>query len=59
APVFDQSGRPLGAISISGPIARVTDEDVPSTGGRIAEIAGQISRAMGYSGKPSRDTRRV
>lgn len=57
APVFDQSGRPLGAISISGPVARVTDEDVPSTGGRIAEIAGQISRAMGYSGRPSRETR--
>lgn len=51
APVYDEAGRPLGAISISGPIARVTDEDLPSTGRRVAEIADQISRAMGYEGK--------
>ncbi|RWX58310.1 IclR family transcriptional regulator, partial [Mesorhizobium sp. M4B.F.Ca.ET.089.01.1.1] len=51
APVYDEAGRPLGAISISGPIARVTDEDIPSTGRRVAEIADQISRAMGYEGK--------
>ncbi|TGW06337.1 IclR family transcriptional regulator, partial [Mesorhizobium sp. M2D.F.Ca.ET.145.01.1.1] len=53
APVYDETGRPLGAISISGPIARVTDKDLPSTGRRVAEIADQISRAMGYGGKMS------
>lgn len=47
APVFDESGRPLAAISLSGPTARITDERVPVLGQQVAAAARQITQELG------------
>jgi IclR family acetate operon transcriptional repressor len=50
ASILDASGRPFGAISISGPVARITTENIPEIGTMIADAALEISKAMGYTG---------
>lgn len=49
APVFAYTGKVVAAISASGPIFSVTPERVPELGQQVAQVAGAISRAMGYS----------
>lgn len=51
APIFDASGTPIGAISISGPISRVRSEEISSTGEAIAGAAQEISSALGYQAR--------
>lgn len=47
APVFDEGGRALAAVSLSGPTARITDERVPMLGQKVAESARQITVDIG------------
>jgi len=47
SPVFDESGRALAAISLSGPSARITDERVPLLGRQVADAAAQVTRELG------------
>jgi DNA-binding IclR family transcriptional regulator len=48
APLFDHTGRPCGAISVSGPSARIVDADTAELGALLVEHAGRISEALGY-----------
>jgi IclR family acetate operon transcriptional repressor len=48
AAVLDASGRPIGAISVSGPISRLTSERVPATGEIVSSAALAISQALGF-----------
>src|ERR687891_1005085 len=48
APLFDHTGRPCAAISVSGPSARIVDADTAELGALLVEHAGQISEALGY-----------
>ena len=47
-PVRDSGGRAVGAISISGPVARVPHELVATIGSRLKEAADGIEERMGY-----------
>jgi IclR family acetate operon transcriptional repressor len=46
-PLFDHTGRPCAAISVSGPSARIVDADTAELGALLVEHAGQISEALG------------
>ncbi len=48
APVFDHTGRPVAAISISAPTARLALEDVPKVGAQVRAAALAISASLGY-----------
>ncbi|MBB2706724.1 UNVERIFIED_ORG: IclR family acetate operon transcriptional repressor [Rhizobium esperanzae] len=52
APIFDATGRPKGAISMSGPVSRLVSEEIPSIGLVVSEAAKEISRALGYQESP-------
>ena len=47
APVLDDSGRVVGALSVSGPASRVTPERVPEIAARVVQAADEVSRGMG------------
>jgi DNA-binding IclR family transcriptional regulator len=46
--VFDHSGRPVAAISVSGPSARVLRDDTAALGALLVEQAGHISAGLGH-----------
>ncbi len=48
-PIRDHTGRPVGAVSISGPVARIPAEMVVTIGGRLTAAADQIEERLGYS----------
>ncbi len=48
APIFDQTGRVVAAVSISLPTARLPVSDFAIYGNRIREAARAISRCLGY-----------
>ena len=48
APIFDVSGRPVVAVSISVPIQRLPRERIARYGMKMKEAALEISRNMGY-----------
>lgn len=48
APVFDHTGRPCAAISVSGPTARILHEHSSSLGALLIERAGMVSEALGH-----------
>lgn len=48
APLFDHTGRPCAAISVSGPSARIVDADTAELGALLVEHGGRISEALGY-----------
>ena len=50
APVFDHTGRPCAAISVSGPTARILHEHSSGLGALLIERAGMVSEALGYRG---------
>jgi len=54
APIFDHTGYPIAAISISVPIQRLPDEAVRQFGSKLIEAAGRISQQMGHSGESVR-----
>ncbi|NMM45232.1 helix-turn-helix domain-containing protein [Rhodospirillaceae bacterium KN72] len=53
APIFNEYGEPVAAISISGPRARIPDERLPEIGTLIRRQAAGVTTAIG--GKPPRD----
>lgn len=49
APVLGQDGRPIGAISVAGPSARLPRNRVATIARLVMQAAAEISRNMGYS----------
>jgi IclR family acetate operon transcriptional repressor len=47
SPIFDEFGEPIAAVSLSGPLARVSDARFPILGAMVKEAAGEITAAMG------------
>lgn len=56
APVYNEHGEPLAAISASGPTGRISNERLQSLGPIVAEAAAQITDAIGGIAPP-RDAR--
>jgi IclR family acetate operon transcriptional repressor len=52
APVFDPSGAPCGAISVSGSSSTITQEAISRIGKRVRKECDEISIALGYSRAP-------
>jgi DNA-binding IclR family transcriptional regulator len=50
APLFDNTGRVIGAISISGPTIRFTEKRVIEYAEPLVEFTKKISHTMGYDG---------
>jgi IclR family acetate operon transcriptional repressor len=48
APIFDYTGKVIGAISVSGPAGRITKERSIEMGPLVKEAALEISRRMGH-----------
>ena len=46
--VFDHSGRPCAALSVSGPTARILHDKASDLGGLLVEHAAQVSAALGH-----------
>lgn len=55
-PIFDYSGRAIGAISVSGPASRMEEKGIQSIGEALKQVGEQISANLGftYYRKPSR-----
>jgi DNA-binding IclR family transcriptional regulator len=47
SPVHDRSGRVVAAVSVSGPIQRLTRKPGPHLGPTVAEAARQVEAAVG------------
>jgi len=50
APIIDYRGRPVAAVSISAPIQRLPDEQIPLFGSKVKQAAQGISRQLGGLG---------
>lgn len=50
APIFDHRGRPVAALSVSGPAFRLSMECIQELVGPVTLTASKISRQLGYSG---------
>jgi IclR family acetate operon transcriptional repressor len=46
--VFDHSGRPCAALSVSGPTSRILHDKAGDLGGLLVEHAAQVSAALGH-----------
>jgi DNA-binding IclR family transcriptional regulator len=49
APVFDDAGRPVAAISVSGPTTRILQGDTGELAGLLVRHAGEASAALGQA----------
>jgi DNA-binding IclR family transcriptional regulator len=49
APIFDETGDVVAAVSASGPMARISDERMAQLGALVLEASRAISRDMGAS----------
>ena len=49
APVFDAGGNVAAAVSVSGPITRISAGKVPIVGSAVREAAAEISARLGYA----------
>ncbi len=47
APIFDESGHVLAAISLSGPTARITDDKISLLGAWVTRAARLITAELG------------
>jgi IclR family acetate operon transcriptional repressor len=47
AAIHDEHGRPLAALSISGPTARIPNERIPALGALVARAAADVTAAVG------------
>ncbi len=47
AAIHDEHGRPLAALSISGPTARIPNERIPALGAMVARAAADVTAAVG------------
>lgn len=50
APIFDGDGNVIGAISVSGPVVRITRAQVEPFSSAICSAADEISMRLGYKG---------
>lgn len=50
AAILDHEGRPLAALSVSGPVGRVTQPSLDAMGAAVAATAAELSREMGWRG---------
>jgi DNA-binding IclR family transcriptional regulator len=57
APVLDSKGEAVGAVSVSGPVTRLSLSQVPTLADAVTVAAGAISAAMGFHAGESRPTR--
>jgi len=48
APVFDATGRVYGALSICGPVARISDDKLDEYGALVIDAAAAVSTGLGY-----------
>jgi DNA-binding IclR family transcriptional regulator len=48
APIYDYAGRVIAGLSISGPVTRMTDEQIYQKLPYLLDAAQQISLRMGY-----------
>ncbi|MBN1431080.1 MAG: IclR family transcriptional regulator [Anaerolineae bacterium] len=48
APIFDHTGKPIAAVSISAPTARLSENEIPQAGAMVCETAKSISLSLGY-----------
>lgn len=48
APIYNYSGDAVAALSISGPITRISDEALPTLVGHVTKNASQVSDLLGY-----------
>ena len=48
APIFDYSGKVIGAISVSGPASRISREHCLELGSVVSQAAQEVSRKMGF-----------
>lgn len=49
APIIDFNARPVAAVSISAPIQRFPDSQIPVYGAKVKETAAEISQQLGYT----------
>ena len=49
-PVLNREGRPVGAVSISGPSVKAPGHEVLALVSRLNEVCGHVSRSLGYAG---------
>ncbi|WDR03462.1 IclR family transcriptional regulator [Devosia algicola] len=49
-PIVDRTGRPVGAISVSGPSPKAPGSTVQPLVDQLSAAAGEISRRLGYAG---------
>jgi IclR family acetate operon transcriptional repressor len=60
APILNSAGAPVAAVSVSGPVTRVTPSLVSALAGAVTSAARAISVAMGYSQhEPKPDLKRT
>lgn len=48
APVFDYSGRPIAAVSVSVPVQRLPESKIPLFGDKVKQVTASISRDLGF-----------
>src|SRR6202140_5335832 len=59
APILNSDGEPIAAVSVSGPVTRVSPNQVAALAGAVCAAARAISAAMGFSQRdPENVTRR-
>ena len=49
--ILDEHGEPIGAISVSGPSARITDQRIPALGDLVNKIAHDVTVELGGPGR--------
>ncbi len=49
-PIFGRAGKPVGAISVSGPKPKRPGRDIEPLAAMLAEACGHISRRLGFAG---------
>lgn len=52
APVRNKDGRVTAALSVGGPVHRVTSERIPALAARVKEAAARLSERLGYRPDP-------
>jgi len=58
APILDSNGEPIAAVSVSGPVTRVSPNQVAVLAGAATAAARNISAAMGFSQRESKTAER-
>jgi len=50
APVRDHSAMVIAAISVTGPVIRLTEDRMPGLAALVVEVAAELSAGLGYLG---------